>query len=338
MALAPIGQSQKTQSNFVEKAGIPPSGGQTKRAPVRKMAKKASSPQSMGARILMYGHWGSGKNYSLVPLLLSGHKIFLISTDAGGDGNMTVRLALNQAGHPELLDNLIILELNNHEELVEFCTKPEAFGLEGFKDIYEFDPDFLVWDGFSNWQQTMLSEWIGHQVEEVAQNSKNDKFVSELRGAGLRFETPDWGVVRNETVRRIDRFCRLNNKHTGRIWHKLVLALEGYRSRPADNGGGFEETKNPMVQGSASQLSGAAFDLVIRTVSKVEKGGSEGSKRSYKYVTEGSQMSAAKRRGLQFPAEMDADFGKVWAEIQKQLGLTGQEKTIPEPMVDEGTY
>lgn len=272
-------------------------------------------------KLYFYGAWGTGKTLTVVGLLKHGFKVLVVTTDVGGSGTTSVKLSLRQEGHEDLLDNLYEVVLNGDDEVQAFLSEPATF----FPDIYAVDPDFLMWDGFSSWQQVDLSERIGGMPMERARG----KEISDAVESGLQFETPQWGMMRNATFRAIDRFCGLHNRATGKVWHKIVTSQEGYKSK-GDNTGGFSETKMPLVQGAGGILMGGAFDLIIRTVKG--RDANDLTKEVYKYQIQG-EGSMSKNRGFKLPAVMDGDSYKLWSEIQAQLGI--QRDSVDKNLITE---
>ena len=264
-------------------------------------------------KIMFFGATGSGKTYSVIALLKQGYKVLLVGTDIGGSGLNTIVLALG-AGNP-LLDNITEILLNNDDEVQQFLSDPRTV----YPEIYDQDIDFLVWDGFGAWQQVQLSDKIG----SMPVTRESGKEVAAEIESGLMFEQAQWGMMRNGTVRALHKFCTLHNKKTGKVWHKIITAHEGYKSKEkkgADKTGGYVETKMPLLQGAGGILSGGAFDLIIRT--KVEK--EENDKRvvtkKYLYQIEGENLMS-KNRGFELPNIMDADMGVLWDKLSTQLGI-----------------
>lgn len=306
---APKGAAVSKQ-DFIGKTGTP----KTLVIPRRQRATKASQVRDMCIKLMFFGGWSTGKTYAILDLLLMGYKIVYVSTDLGGDGTMGVRLALNRMGRQDLLDNLYIIVLDGQKEVKDFIKEPAAF----CEDIYDFDPDFLVWDGFSLYQNNDLMASVGESIATEAAMSGNLAKLSDSRAAGNKFETQDWQVIRNETLKVIDAFCALHNKKTGKVWHKIITALEKVASKPG--GGGLIEQKSPFVSGAGGFFMGGAFDLIIRTVARTDKDGEVGD-RIYEYVIAGNQTNSVKNRGFILPPVMNASMRALWTEITTQLGI-----------------
>lgn len=270
---------------------------------------RTKSLADVGARslkIMLFGDWGSGKTYILKELVLRGYKIWVVSTDPGGDGLNTIIIPLVKAGRQELFGNVRITTLGTHQEVLDFLTEPAAF----MPDVYDWDPDILVWDGAANWQQVMLSEYVGAKPVE------DDPSVAV--DSGLMFERAQWGMIRNGTMRGFDKFTGLNNKKTGKIWHKIVTCQEDIRVKS----GTTIEKQLPLLQGQGARLAGAAFDLIIRTVKRITTNIDTGEiKKEFRYQIE-SDNQASKVRGFELPAEMEADPGKLWDMLTNQLGIS----------------
>lgn len=261
-------------------------------------------------KIFLYGNWGTGKTYFIVGLLELGFKVFVVSTDIGGSGLNTVKLhILNVLKKPELLKNIKELVLNSDDEMQQFVDKPSAY----YPEIYDFDPDFLFWDGFGAWQQSKLKDKIGDMPLE----SKKHELAPAV-AAGYQFEMTQWGMLSTATMRTLDKFCALHNAKTGKLWHKAVTALEGLKSKPIEGQQASElkETKEPLLQGSGGVMSGAAFDLIIRCKKTSSTDGND--KFWYQFKGENKRT---KLRGFNFPPQMEANPVQLWQEIEKQAGI-----------------
>lgn len=297
-------------------------------------AKKLSEPQATTFKALLFGPTGSGKTYAIKGLLEHGFKVLVISTDMGGDGLVTVKTALRMDGHAELLENCTSIVLTNYDEVIAFLNRPEDI----YPEIYTDSPDWLVWDGFSSFQQTLLSDKIG-EMEPARQEGKE---VSDARDSGLQLELQDWGMVRNGTIRNLDKFLKLHNRKTGQVWHKIVTCLEGIKTVRSGSGINstttYTDAKEPMLQGSAAKLIGPAFDLILNT--RIMAGAKEDEKRAFKYVCAGhDSLAGPKTRGIILNPIEPADFFDLWDKIASQLQINrGQidENIVEKSIVLEG--
>lgn len=233
-------------------------GVSTIKAPNAKVRNFDTDEVEMYLKLLFFGNPGSGKTYIIKDLLELGFKVLVVTTDVGGDGLNAVIIPMRAAGTwANHKANLRSIELSGYEQVKDFFASPETT----IPDIYEFDPDFIFWDGLSGWQQIDVSTYVGDMTPERAGN----KAVSDARESGLQFEQADWGQVRNATVRGVDDFCSMRNKVTGRMWNKIATCHESVKSKGAALGGGFTEGKEPLLQGAGGRIVLGAFDLVART-------------------------------------------------------------------------
>lgn len=300
-------------------------GARTIPAPRGRKMKNLSEETANCFKLGVFGPTGSGKTFLIVALLLHGLKVGVISTDAGGDGLITVKTELKKIGRPELIKNLVFDNLENPEEIKNFLKNP----LSVYPDFYDNDFDFLIWDGFSSFQMNILPEMIGDLAQDKA--SLGDKELAEAREEGLQFEINDWGVFRNYTVRSLDRFLKINNKKTGKVWHKVVTFLEGIKGVQVKGSNGmdttiYKETREPWLQGSAVKAIGPMFDLIMNTRAELDD---KTKKRKFKYICAGhDQPAGAKTRGLDVEPEMDADMFKLWPKICEQLDIKLGNKVV----------
>ena len=300
MALKPI----QAAEDFVKNAGK-----KTLQLPRGPKVRKLSEEEATYFKGLFFGPSGSGKTFTLVGLLLHGFKIFVISTDIGGEGLSTVTHELRSLGREDLLDNVLTVILSDYKQVVSFLNDPTSI----FPEIYDEGIDFLVWDGFSGFQHNLLSDEIGNMTPERAAG----KEVSDARDSGLFFEQQDWNMVKNGTIRNLDKFLKLHNRKTGQVWHKIVTCLEEMKASRGSNGVTYVETRECMLQGSAKKLILPAFDLIINTRITEENG-----KRSFKYLCAGSEtLTGAKTRGLKIDATEEGNMFKLWEKISEQKGI-----------------
>jgi len=255
--------------------------------------------------ILLFGAWGVGKTWALKGLLEKGFRIFVLGTDMGDNevggskGLITIENALRSEGKEHLLDNLMSVGLSGYMETYNFLLDPTKF----IPDFYQLNFDWLVWEGFSWFQQIDLSDYVA--MSPISKES------SVARSTGLYFGKPDWGMIRNGTVRPMERFLSLYNKETGKQWHKIVTCQENLKSNEEKAGGGFTNTQMPLLQGSGGILSGVGFDLIINA---------EADNGVYTYSIRPGKNRMAKNRGFNLEPIMPGDMGALWSRVASQLG------------------
>ena len=305
----------KSAEDFANKAPVrraitPPKAGRV---------KSGDDPGALGLKLLAFGAAGTGKTLTLAHALNMGYKVFTLITDIGGSGNLTVRNWMrNVFKNPEALKNLRELELKSYQEVDEFLKDPTIY----YPEIYDWDPDFIAWDSFSGFQQIDLQQFVGDMTPQRSEG--NTKGVSEQRDSGLMMDQQDWGMVRNATVRMMDKFMALNNPVTGKVWHKIVMCHENSRVKSDQSGVTVRDIKEPLLQGAGGKIVVGAFDLILRTYAKTAKDDdetSDGNGRSYWYTIEPGQNVIAKNRGFQIPANMPGNFTSLWESLAEQAGI-----------------
>lgn len=287
---------------------------ETTKAPGKYTVRTLGNAAGRFFKLFVYGKQGTGKTFLLVSLLLDGQKIFVISTDVGGDGLATVEAELRYLGREDLLQNIAFVCLPNYDAVHEFMKAPDRI----WPDIYTWDPDFLCWDGFSNWQQIALQEEV-----------ETDESVMKAMEAGSPLKY--WGAMKRETQREYDKFLNLHNKKTGKLWHKIVTCLEDDKHTEEQLKNITDEKeklktpkqgKGPMVQGAAGKLMGPGCDMVLRLIKKTKR--NEDSKKletTFWYETAGTDKIEAKVRGLKLDPLVPADFGAIWKLVKQYYGL-----------------
>lgn len=292
------------------------------RAPRNTRLVVRSADRYAGAyiKLLLFGPWGTGKTFSIADLLELGYTVYALCTDFGGEGLNSVRTELRRRGKEDLLAKLLFVELDNFRDTMSFLETPERFDPE----FYTRSSDVvLFWDGFSNFQAQHLMEYIGENV--AADNAR------ELRMEGYQLEIIDWNAVRNATMRALNNFFRLHGPD--RAWHKVVTCQEAVRqkmkpgARIGDQSVVVDE-RRPMLSGQAGLLAGAGFDLIVETrVRNRQQKDEDDAPREYVYVTEGSDLLYAKKRGFELPSVMPANMADLWTSVARQLGIVLPKET-----------
>ena len=258
-------------------------------------------------KILAFGATGTGKSKSIADLLELGHTVLAISTDIGGEGFTSVRQWLRKKGKEELLKNCFYFELPTYQDVEDFCTNPKGF----WPDIYTHDIDTLCFDGYSSFQ-------VCH-VQDMAMEMDGGKNSVDARVAGLRAETTDWGVIRNASIKNLNKFLLLRNEATGKTWHKVITCLEQEKEITK---GSDAKIISPMLQGAAAKLLEPCFDLIMRTSKAVKNG--EGGKKEVQYFYEVDGTSSkivTKSRGFDLDPKMPGDMTKLWTSLCEQRAI-----------------
>jgi hypothetical protein len=299
-----MGTLKKTE--FIKDAG-PNKVANVVRSPAVRVASLADEEERY-LKGMLFGPWGGGKTFTINHLLELGFKVLVLTTDIGGDGLNTVILDQKQKGNAHLLKNIRKVEVDDYDACVSFIKKPEAY----MTDLYDWDPDWVFWDGFSGFQQVSISEHVGDQGSEKAEEKGQN--------TDLQFEMSQWGQVRNATIRAVSNFLDIHNKKTGRKWHKILTCQENIRTKPGKEGEGPVDTVSPLLQGAGGILMGAGFDFIWRVLSKTQGVGSKAVSK-HVFETKPSHERWSKSRGFEFPEVMDADFGAAVTTMFQQLDI-----------------
>ena len=299
----------KTPEANTKAADFVAGGVKTISAPRAKARNYAQEDADLYVKIQLFGSPGTGKTFLGKALLELGFKVLFLTTDLGGDGLNSIVIPMRREGTwDKYRQNMRSVEIEGYDEVSSFLAAPESV----FPDIYDWDPDFIFWDGLSGWQLIDIGEKVG----EYAVGDK----ASEAERDGLQMNQQKWGQIQRATFRGLSDFCALRNKKTGRVWNKVATCLEAVKSK-GNGQGGFTESKEPLLQGAGGRLAQGAFDVIVRTSITSSPIDEDGSKREYNYILQGHQNMAAKVRGFQLPPKMPADGKKLITEIFTQLGL-----------------
>lgn len=285
-------------------------GVKTITAPRAKVRNYAEDDADLYLKALIFGNSGSGKTYIIRALLELGFKVLVLSTDLGGDGLNSIIIPMRNDGTwAQFKNNLRSVEIEGYDEVANFLARPESL----VPDIYDWDPDFLFWDGMTGWQINDVGEKVGdYSVGDKASAAEQD---------GLQLNQQKWGQIQRATYRGLSDFCAMRNQKTGKIWHKIATCLETIKSKGAGSGGGFVEGREPYLQGAGGRMAMAAFDLIVRTSIQSSPLDEDGSKREFWYILQGHQNLAAKVRGYQLPPKMKADAKELIRLLMSQMGL-----------------
>lgn len=282
------------------------------------MRRNLFDSSKSGLRLFFFGPHGSGKNFSVKGLIENGWKVLVLSTDIGGSGMEAVATPLRNEGKAECLRNCEDLTFppGDYEGFEAFLKKPTIV----FPEIYDWDPDIIMWDGFGVFQQDTLQNYVGGMETE------SKRGPSEQRASGLKLEQSDWGLVRNATLRVLNLFCAMHNKKTGKVWHKIITCPENVKSKEfAPGKSALAESKEPLLSGAGGIFTRGAFDLIIKTQVRKAKPNEESDDdgRIYEYVIQGHENLAAKNRGFDFggKAVLPGDGYALFTELLRQRGL-----------------
>jgi hypothetical protein len=234
----------------------------------------------------------TGKTKFLADLIEAGAKVFTLNTDPGGCGDETILAQCKRNGTlDKFKSNFRAIAISDYDTVQEFLENPAKF----YPKIWEFSPDFMAWEGFSNFQQTQLSDKVASLYEESA-SSSNKKEVVEARAEGLKFETQDWGLIRNSTIRRLEDFMQISNP-SGKPLHHILSMHENVETTQIKDANGLSRSEEkasgrPAIQGAAKSFLGGGFALVLRTIRDGEK---------YFYENSSKTLGLTKNRGINLP-------------------------------------
>ena len=271
-----------------------------------------SSPTASYLKILAFAYSGRGKTYFLVGLLEAGLRIYVAETDIGGSGMSTVREELRRRGKEHLMTNIVSKVFGSYEDFDQFVSDPagEPIALEDgtVRGLFDWGPDMLAWEGFSNFQNRHMVDYI----LKYDARGKEDK-ISDLRQNGLSLEGyGDFSAVLTLTTRQLDKFLLIQDPVTGKKIHKYVTA-QSDDGKTEDQLTG-ETKRGPLVMGRSRSYVAGAFDLILEMEAK-----KVGADVKYTYRCDVTGNSMAKRRGLDVSPVEDADSYKLWNKIWRPV-------------------
>lgn len=251
-------------------------------------------------KLLVQGLTGSGKTFLIVGALLRGLRVFVASTDIGGNGLKSVRDEMQRLGKLDLYNsNLAVFEFKSYEDFAAFTTNPDVVKVAG-KKLWDWDPDLFVWDGLSNFQESHIWRYV-MSLDPLS----ND--ATESREEGVQAGLVEWGQIRKCTTLQIDQFLQCHSPK-GKLIHKLVTVLldDGKEDKFT-----HQVAKGPLILGAARSYIGPAFDYILTTVTAVKPGSDAP---AFKWKCDIGSNTVAKRRGQGVPKEIleRADTEALW--------------------------
>lgn len=272
----------------------------------RPTAKKLSTQGENNIKLLIYGVTGSGKTHFLVGLLLAGERVLVLSTDFGSNGLSTVSNAIKKLGRPELLDNLLYLDLSDYDQIVEFLEDPTSF----IPDLAAFDPTVGVFEGFTSFNVDIADEYVLSLAPSM-DTEKSNASGGELREEGLLTNLQDWAGIKRATSRAVRKFMSMPHP-TGKRFDKIMTTLEAEAKMDKTTG---EVQRGPLIQSRARDLMAPAFDVIIQAYSETDK--KDKTKTAYFYRCHGaSDKFVLKTRGYDLEPVEPADPQKFWAKLK----------------------
>lgn len=262
-------------------------------------------------KVLMLGQTGSGKTKCLSDILQTTNpdgtptRIFVASTDIGGQGLRSVKDDLLTKGRQDLLANLKWFHFRDYESFAAFTSDPGCVEIDG-KPFWDFDPNVLAWDGLANFQESHVWRYI-MDLEPLAKDS------TEVRDAGVQAGQAEWGQIRRVSILQTDLFVSLQHPTKGKPLHKLVTCLldQGKESKLTK-----ETTVGPLIMGAARDYIGPAFDVILTAQAQQAPGTKLA---NYRYSCQVGGKFMAKIRGQQLPEEAlkAADMKSLWEHLTK---------------------
>jgi len=279
-------------------------------APKGKKSLKATTLVDTGwYKLLLQGPTGSGKTRTVAEALqtvnVAGQptKVFVASTDIGGNGLSSVRDRLQAVGREDLLANVCYVDFDDYETFAAFTSGTLVPEVDG-KPLWEWDPDLLVHDGFANFQESHIWRYV-MDIAPIAKDS------TEARDEGVQASLVEWGQIRRCSLLCIDQFNRLKNPLTGKTPSKITTVLldDGKEDKFT-----HETKRGPLVIGAARSYMPAAFDYIV-TLKAITRPGSKTPE--YSYTCDVGGRAVAKQRGGEFrklpeAAMKGADFKTLW--------------------------
>lgn len=262
--------------------------------PKMKMSRVGETEDKRQINYLPFGESESGKTSIAAMLAKAGLKVFVLFTDLGNDNGISGAqvYAKLKNSNTEFRNNVAWVALDDLDTVEKFIDDPEKL-VDGF---WDFNADFLLWDGFSFHQQMNI---IPDVEEDINSRDSSEGSFETFKG---------WGVTKNRTVRTLGRFLSIRNPNSKPL-HKVVTCAVKYASQQVGPDKSEVRAKHePDISGAASKFIRYGFDVVFET---------ERSKEGFSYRLDTS--SATKRRfelGEKLPADFVALHNKILEQVK----------------------
>lgn len=271
-------------------------------------ASVMSADEPIYRKVLAIGRSGFGKTMAIAGIVESGHRVMVFDTDIGGNGLSTVQETLKSNGHSDLLKNIAWFEFGEYKDLTYVLDHPSSLEVDG-KSLWDWDPDVLVWEGLSNFQECSVTQYA---LDLAPMRGAGNSNVTEARQEGLWAEQVDWGVIRRATLFAVDKFLRLHNPN-GKKVHKYVTVLQD--AGKEDKFGDVK--KGPLIMGAAREYLAPAFDLILTL--QVTPNPANKKQLNYSYKCDVSDQGyMSKKRALPIDPVEPANMKVLWSKITAQ--------------------
>lgn len=279
--------------------------------------------EDLPPKILVVGHYATGKTELLLGPLLAGERLEVAETDTGS-GLATIQSMLDPRwGNPRCLDRPDLLKsvyhvvLPTYKHFMEFVRSPELYYHNGAAERLAFDPTVSVWEGLSPFQQNYIDmEILKDEDEDPTEASLDEEDRWEY-----------YRKLKRATTRAVDRFILMPGPR-GNLLPKIITVLEGVEKSKDDKGKWIKkkdsltghERRGALIAGAAEALLMPVFDVVVEAFLEERKNTDPLSQEPdppplfrYKCVQRGDVIG--KNRFGNLPEVMEADPVKFWAAI-----------------------
>ena len=285
-------------------------------------------------KIASYGFPGTGKTGAIADLAALGYKIFILSTDLCGSGTAAIPARLKLLEKPEAIQNVIEFASEDYyqiEGMIELLSSPDPAHSELVQvrepatgnviPLWQWEPDIIAWDGFSNFQSAISPEYVLSLSPSVNENAES----SEMRQAKIRADDwRDFDAIKRLVTMLVNKFIPCHNPLTGKPVHKYVTMHEK-RPREDQNGNVIAgQTPEPLLVGSLADAIAAGFDAFIRMAEVPSS--IPGKKRSFSYWINVPNAITKDRFYGQIESRIDnvkpGDFGILWQKMAELVGAS----------------
>ena len=265
----------------------------------RTMGDVGATPVKLG----IYGHTGTGKTHMLLGPLNENERLYVLSADFGSNGLITLENYYRKFFPDKLKDAMArvrFLELDSYTDTEGFLLSPRDYDSE----IEGYDPTVLAFEGFSSFNIDILDE-------HILSYAPGADGAGELRKAGFTHTQQDWQGMKRGTLRVLRYF--LGWQLTKPV-HKILTSLE---SAPDVNDLTNKTERTMLIHGTARNLMGPAFDVIIECS---KKEGAEGMEWFYR-CDGASDKFLVKGRGFPLLPMERADPVHLWKVLKREEGF-----------------